>query len=239
MTKQFGNYLEKFSLSDGQLAFKDWTGAWLVVHFQGGTAYRYDGKPLSERNWAREESKKGSAEARTLPMFPNGNDLQSKKRKVFGECDINDDSVDSLKTWNPAKHGNLVPNPRNRVGGRRRRPQLVRRRLHLNTLSLNENKANGSNGVVIPVTKDFTQLPRRISGQSRAQGSATRSKAKAGFSNVSSATSSASTSTPTATRPVAVLAPSARHGGLLRKPKHRLHPGRARPGLRRVRPDVS
>ena len=29
----------------------------------------------------------------------------------------------------------------------------------LNTLSLNENKANGSNGVVIPVTKDFTQLP--------------------------------------------------------------------------------
>ena len=58
MAKQFGNYLEKFSLSDGQLAFKDWTGAWLVVHFQGGTAYRYDGKPLSERNWAREESKK-------------------------------------------------------------------------------------------------------------------------------------------------------------------------------------
>ena len=34
MAKQFGNYLEKFSLSDGQLAFKDWTGAWLVVHFQ-------------------------------------------------------------------------------------------------------------------------------------------------------------------------------------------------------------
>ena len=107
MAKQFGNYLEKFSLSDGQLAFKDWTGAWLVVHFQGGTAYRYDGKPLSERNWAREESKKGSAEARTLPMFPNGNDLQSKKRKVFGECDINDDSVDSLEnvesgeTWEP------------------------------------------------------------------------------------------------------------------------------------------
>ena len=29
----------------------------------------------------------------------------------------------------------------------------------LNTLALNENKANGSNGVVIPVTKDFTQLP--------------------------------------------------------------------------------
>ena len=40
-------------------------------------------------------------------MFPNGNDLQSKKRKVFGECDINDDSVDSLEnvesgeTWEP------------------------------------------------------------------------------------------------------------------------------------------
>ena len=45
------------------------------------------------------------------------------------------------------------------MAGRRRRPQLVRRRFHLNTHSLNENKANGSNGVVIPVTKDFTQLP--------------------------------------------------------------------------------
>ena len=57
MAKQFGNYLEKFSLSDGQLAFKDWTGAWLVVHFQR-TAYRYDGKPLSERNWAKKRAKR-------------------------------------------------------------------------------------------------------------------------------------------------------------------------------------
>ena len=57
MTKQFGNYLEKFSLSDGQLAFKDWTGrgSWSLP---GGTAYRYDGKPLSERNWARREQKR-------------------------------------------------------------------------------------------------------------------------------------------------------------------------------------
>lgn len=35
----------------------------------------------------------------------------------------------------------------------------------LNTLSLNEDKANGSNGVVIPVTKDFTQLPTSNFGQ--------------------------------------------------------------------------
>ena len=58
MAKQFGNYLEKFSLSDGQLAFKDWTGAWLVVPLPRRTAYRYDGKPLSERNWARREQKR-------------------------------------------------------------------------------------------------------------------------------------------------------------------------------------
>ena len=78
MAKQFGNYLEKFSLSDGQLAFKDWTGAWLVVHFQGGTAYRYDGKPLSERNWAKKRAKRKCGGEDTS-MFPNGNDLQSKK----------------------------------------------------------------------------------------------------------------------------------------------------------------
>ena len=92
-------------------------------------------------------------------MFPNGNDLQSKKRKVFGECDINDDSVDSLEnvesgeTWEP---GSQPSEPSGRpteaasAGSTPVSPQHA---------PLNENKANGSNGVVIPVTKDFTQLP--------------------------------------------------------------------------------
>ena len=93
-------------------------------------------------------------------MFPNGNDLQSKKkegirrmrykrrfRRFSGKRGIRR----NMGTWFPT----LGTEWQADGGGL----SWFDAGFTLNTLSLNENKANGSNGVVIPVTKDFTQLP--------------------------------------------------------------------------------
>ena len=67
MAKQFGNFVKQFRLTSIQAAFQDPEGGWMVVHCPTGNAYIYDGKAI------KEQQGKGSAAARTLQLFPDGN----------------------------------------------------------------------------------------------------------------------------------------------------------------------
>ena len=110
-------------------------------------------------------------------MFPNGNDLQKQERKVFGECDINDDSVDSLEnvesgeTWEP---GSQPSEPSGRpteaasAGSTPVSPSTRSRSTRTRQTAPTESSSQSP--------RTSPNSPRRISGQSREQGSVTKSK---------------------------------------------------------------